>query len=246
MTTRLLVDSLSDVIVKLYYMEPLRIFQAMHPEVDLQVFFDDMQMTARGSRKHVIKVLKNAATTLKKFITDEMGAVLAADKASVTATCPKLADLLRDAIGKDAGPRTRVAQFLGIDSLLGRRRGVLGKTSQIRARINSAVLRKVRLKRLAQGMPKGSSSIFTSGVQPAATYGADVLGLSDSELAKLQAVALSSMKPATKGRSKAAVFAVKGDPHGTPRRLRRKGGRGRYGSTSSRSARRSPASRLRS
>ena len=154
---------MSDVIVKLYYMEPLRIFQAMHPGVDLQVFFDDMQMTARGSRKHVIKVLKNAASTLKKFITEEMGAVLAADKASVTATCPKLADLLRDAIGKDAGPRTRVAQSLGIDSLLGRRRGVLGKTSKIRAIINSAVLRKVRLKRLAQGMPKGSSSIFTAG-----------------------------------------------------------------------------------
>ena len=117
-------DSLSDVLVKLYYLEPFCTFAAIHGNVDLHVFFDDIQLAARGPRRLVLRSLKAAAKTLKEFIQEDMKAVLAIDKASVTATCPKLAELVREGIGAEAGPPVRVAQFLGVDSLLGRRRRV--------------------------------------------------------------------------------------------------------------------------
>jgi len=209
-------DSLSDILVKLYYLEPFCTFAAIHKDVDMHVFFDDIQVAARGTRRVVLRNLKAAAKTLKGLISDDLKAVLAIEKATVTATCPKLADLVREGIGAEGGPPVRVAQFLGVDNLLGRRRRVLGKKSKLNQRLTAALARKGRLRRLAMGTTVGAVKIFTAGVQPAAAYGSDVLGVSNTELGKLQSVALASMRPATRGRSRAALFAVKGDPTWSP------------------------------
>jgi len=48
------------------------------------------------------------------------------------------------------------------------------------------------------------------------TYGVEVLGVSNSELKEMQRQALSAMTPATRGRSKSAVFTAKGDPTWRP------------------------------
>ena len=62
------------------------------------------------------------------------------------------------------------------------------------------------------GCSRGSTKVFTAGVLPAAVYGVDTLGISNTELAQLQATALASMKPTTRGRSRAGVFVARGDP----------------------------------
>ena len=41
-------DSLSDVLVKLYYLDAFDTLLQEHPDVDLQVCFDDIQLALRG------------------------------------------------------------------------------------------------------------------------------------------------------------------------------------------------------
>jgi len=205
-------DSLSDTLVKLYYFEPLRDFAACHCTTELDVYFDDIQLAVRGSRAVVKRDLKAAAEDLKEVIEVDLGATLAADKATITSDSKSLCDELREELGAVAGAPTEVAQFLGVDSLLGRRRRVLKSGSKFKKRLKHVGRRRERLRRLAAGCKAGAGKIFTAGLLPAAVYGVDVLGITSTELARLQAVALAAMKPATRGRSKSSLFAAKGDP----------------------------------
>ena len=105
-----------------------------------------------------------------------------------------------------------LAQLLGVDNLLGRKRGILKRGSKFHKRLAGASARRCRLRRLACGTGKGATTIFTAGVLPAASFGCEVLGVSNVELGKLQAVALSAMKPTTRGRSKSGIMTARGDP----------------------------------
>jgi len=183
-------DSLSDVLVKLYYWEPLSKFAAVHDKIELEVYFDDIQLAARGNAAAVRARLSCAAADLKKLVEDDLGATLAVDKATVTADSMPLCDALRSDIGAAAGPQTELAQFLGVDNLLGRRRRVLKSGSRFKRRLKDAGRRRSRVKRLADGCWKGATRVFTAGLLPAAVYGVDTLGISNTELARLQALAL--------------------------------------------------------
>ena len=72
--------------------------------------------------------------------------------------------------------------------------------------------RSPRYRRLRSSGPKGAIKIFTIGILAAAAYGADVVGVADGELRQLQNIAAEGMIPATRGRSRAALFVAKGDP----------------------------------
>ena len=69
-----------------------------------------------------------------------------------------------------------------------------------------------RLRRLG----KGSIIIFTTGLQAAATFGAEVVGVNNMELKHLRDIAAQAMQPATRGRCRAALFVMKGDPTWRP------------------------------
>ena len=157
-----------------------------------------------------------AAGALRSLIEHDLQSQLAFDKATVTSDDEAMCQKLRSLLGDSAGPPTRIAQFLGIDEQLGRRRAILARESKWRARAKAATARRPRLTRLKAGRPAGAAKIFIAGVLPAATYGAEVMGVSTSELKQLQRTALSSMQPSTRGRSKSAPFTAKGDPTWRP------------------------------
>ena len=209
-------DSLSDVLIKLYYVRAVDDFAAMHPGIGFQVYFDDIQLDARGSRAEVLDDITEAAASLKTIIQSDLDAELALDKATVTADDESLCESLRRNLGDAAGPPTRLAQFLGIDNQLGRHRKILAKPSRWKSRAKNAAARRRRLKRLGAGRSTGAVKVFVVGVMPAATYGAEVVGISTGELKQLQKTALASMAPSTRGRSKSALFTAKGDPTWRP------------------------------
>ena len=209
-------DSLSDVLVKIYYIEALDKVAKANAEVDLEVYFDDIQVAARGPQEVVKDRMIRATGDLKRAIVEDMEAHIVLDKASVTASSQPLCKSLRDALGESAGPVTNLAQFLGVDNTLGRCRVSLRYGSKWKARARAGKLSRPRLARLRAGCAKGVSRIFAAGVQAAATYGVEVVGIADSELKQLQTTALSSMTPSTRGRSRAAVFVAKGDPTWRP------------------------------
>ena len=65
--------------------------------------------------------------------------------------------------------------------------------------------------RAAGGKAK-AGVFFPSNVGPAATYGAEVEGLSNTEVRKLRRLALGSRPPFTVGRPATASLAMSGDP----------------------------------
>jgi len=209
-------DSVSDALVKLYYIQAFDTFVEDHPDIDFNVYYDDLQVAARGPKHEIIKSVTEAAHALKATVETDMLATLAFDKATVTSDSQSVCDTLRAKLGDCAGPPTRLAQFLGIDNMLGRRRTTLARGSRWKERAKAARSRKPRLQRLAAGRPAGALKVFVAGILPAMTYGVEVLGVSNSELKDMQRQALQTMTPATRGRSKSAVFTAKGDPTWRP------------------------------
>jgi len=209
-------DSMSDALVKLFYIQAFDTFVEDHPNIDFNVYYDDLQIAARGTQQEIIKEVTEAAHALKATIETDMLATLAFDKATVTSDSQAVCDILRAKLGDCAGPPTRLAQFLGIDNMLGRRRTTLARGSKWKDRARAARKRKPRIQRLAAGRPAGALKVFVAGILPAMTYGVEVLGVSNIELKDMQKQALAAMTPATRGRSKSAVFTAKGDPTWRP------------------------------
>ena len=70
-------DSLSDCLVKLYYLDVFDEFTLNNPDAELEVYFDDIQIAARGPAEQVINVMSRAASTLRKSIETDLEAELA-------------------------------------------------------------------------------------------------------------------------------------------------------------------------
>jgi len=207
-------DSLSDVLVKLYYIDALDDICAKCTVSAIHVYFDDLQVTCIGEPDSIVNNMHHFATLAHVKITDDLECSLAMEKASVTADCPDLCTRLRDALGDIAGPPTSLAAFLGIDELNGRKRSCITKNpnSKWRARQQAAQDKRNRLSRLADGRIAGASNIFVSGTLPAATHGVEVIGISNAELDALRRTALVTMTPKGKARSLAALMVARGDP----------------------------------
>ena len=115
--------------------------------------------------------LTGAAADLRTAIDGEFHAALALDKAAVTSNDDQLCKDLRDALGDAGGQPTVISQFLGVDTLHGRRRRLLHKGSKWQKRSRAATARKRRLSRLKSAKCRGATRIYTTGIQPAATWG---------------------------------------------------------------------------
>ena len=157
------------------------------PLTDVDVYCDDFLLTSRGKPAEIERDLVAAADDLKPIIERDFGCKLALDKATVTAASFKSANRIRKRLGAAGGPPTLVAQFLGIDQLHGRPRQALARHGKMKVRMARATARACRLSRLrttATAKP-GAVKIFSTGVFPAATHGADVLGVSDAQAKQL-------------------------------------------------------------
>ena len=204
-------DSLSDVLVKLYYIEALDSVVPRNKAAQLDVYFDDLQVVVRGQKRAVVKIMSDVAVDLKKAVEEDMGATLAGEKATLTADSRELCEQLRAVIGPDAGPVTEVAQCLGVDAQWGRSRAKLGAGTKSKKRLAKAVAKGPRLRRLRTKSRMGAIKIFATGVLPAASYGAEALGTADAELEALRRLALDALPSMPRGTSRAAIFATYGD-----------------------------------
>jgi len=205
-------DSLSDCLIKLYYLDVFDQTAEICTVADIRVYFDDLQATCRGSPDFIADGLKLFVDTMLPKIEQDLEATLALDKASVTTDCPKLCDRLHALFGDVAGPRTEVAPFSGVDELNGLPRANLPKTSKWKTRQREAKDKKGKLTRLAAGTGTNASRVFTAGVLPAATHGVEVIGVNDTELNALRDLALATIKPGGRVRSRKALLVARGDP----------------------------------
>ena len=160
--------------------------------------------------------MKDFAAKAHTMITEDLEATLALDKAAVTSNCPQLCRRLRDELGEVAGPEVDIAAFLGVDVLNGRKRSALKRGSRWKARQKTCKAKRRKLTRLAKGIMGGVSRVFVAGALPAATYGAEILGVSDTELEALRSTAKRAMTPHGKARSASALFVARGDPTWRP------------------------------
>jgi len=204
-------DSLSDILVKIYYLQVLDEVVDRNRAAHLDVYFDDLQLVVRGQKEAIVKIMGDAAKDLKKAVEVDMEATLATEKATITADDEDLCNRLRFVIGVDAGPATQVAQFLGVDAQLGRRRAQLGGKLKAKSRLTKAKDKSGKLKRLRTKSRLGAIKVFAAGVLPAAAYGAEALGTTDAELEALRKLALDSLPSMPRGSSRAAIFATYGD-----------------------------------
>eukprot|EP00972_Heterocapsa_arctica_P036109 5313332-Heterocapsa_arctica.AAC.1 len=77
--------------------------------------------------------------------------------------------------------------------------------------MKAALLRAKRIRRLKGVHGHMTSRLFTTGVGPAAVYGAVVNGMSDVELIKFRRVAAAGLGPQARGRSLTMCILVNGD-----------------------------------
>ena len=198
-------------IVKVYTITPFDKVCSVCPTVDFDFYIDDLTGSRSGSAQVVENALGEAATVLRAAVEGELHASLAMHKAAVVASSGQLAAKLRAKMGQLGGSPVSSAKNLGIDFAAGRARVAHGRMSARAKRLVQANLRRSKLWRLAKTVGWRAKLIFTSGVMPATIYGAEVNGLSESELVSLQRVAASAMRPTAGGRSLSTTLLLNGD-----------------------------------
>jgi len=209
-------DSLSDILIKLYYTEAFDQHAAEYGDVDLQVYFDDMQLSMEAKASVIETRFVEAAESLHRRITFDLEATLAMDKATIACTCPVLCRRLRDQLGDVAGAPVQLTAFLGVDDLNGKVRAELAQGSKWKDRIGKHKARRGKVSRLAGGSKTGAVKVFVAGVVPESTYGVEVHGLANGELDGLRSTAKLAMTPGGRARSASALFVARGDPTWRP------------------------------
>ncbi len=201
----------------------------------LDVYVDDLCVTAQGTSGQVLQKLTAAKELLQNEIEGPLRCKIETQKAAVVASSRQLMETLRDKFGAYAGPRAddqpphsmhrgnsakpaksatarRATTNLGIDCAPGckrkhHRHG--GKRAARLDRMNAKVKRLARIRGIAG---KRTSSIFMAGPLPEAVYGAAVNGLSDRELLRVRRAAALAYSPRAKGRSLARLLLIVGIP----------------------------------
>eukprot|EP00973_Karenia_brevis_P008255 1117088-Karenia_brevis.AAC.1 len=114
--------TLANTLVKVYYLSSFDNFAVQHPDVDLDVYIDDMQCMATGNENKVLYDLVDAVEELNDVVELEIGSRLVPAKAAVVASSSKLACRIRSAVGKLGGMPVEVTEALGIDFTAGKGR----------------------------------------------------------------------------------------------------------------------------
>ncbi len=184
----------------------------------LNVYVDDIAMSANGPTTRVIRSLTDAHTILRDEIEGPLACKIEHTKAAVVASSRAIVKALRGRFGRYAGPGagadqgTTAAANLGIDFAAGsvrRTHGPNSRRNQRMARLRRQLGRVARLRTVAGSRTK---SIFVSGPLSAATYGAAVNGVTDAEALRLRRAASYAFTPRAKGRSLGRLLLIMGIP----------------------------------
>ncbi len=164
-----------------------------------------------GTRAQVVDKLAKAHEVLKTAIQSELGCNFAQEKTAIVATCVYTARRLKEAVGAQ-GRILEAAPNLGIDAPAAKTRGAWHKSSLRRSRLVQATKRERRLGKLCTALGTKATRIFKTGAEKAGTYGAEVWGLSDTEVKKLRRLAAATVRPRGRGRSLTLALLLAGAP----------------------------------
>ncbi len=206
--------SMATTLVKIYCLQPFDSVCAAWPRVDFDFYIDDLTGSAVGSDAEVLHNLDGAAKCLRKAIKEELCCNLALEKGAVVASSKPLAAKVRKMLGIAGGLEVASAVNLGVDFAPGVCRSRHGSKCKRNKRLAMGLKRRTLLRRLRPKIAKNRrlSKLFTSGVGPAATYGAAVNGVSNRELIAIRRMAAAAFQPSAKGRSLSVLLRMFDDP----------------------------------
>jgi hypothetical protein len=201
-------------LVQVYYLPVMDAFLARHPYVDVDIYVDDITLTAHGKDDDEVHDHLCAATRdMLQVIEHRLKCSVAPGKTATVASNDALAKRIHATLQEAAGFPTTTAANLGIDYRAGRRRGRLGKNSCRGGRLWKGRRRRQKIRSLRRLIgPRLTAQVFASGVLPSMDYGADIKGVSDKELHTIRTVAGHANASARSGRSLTASLLVRGDP----------------------------------
>jgi len=179
--------------LKVYMVEDLRIIRSLDLKVPFLVHVDDFLISKAGPNiRHILTCLMKFLAHLFHFMQNELELVFAPDKTFVLSNTKGLAELVIKNMGAFGGTRVGTVKRLGISFSAG---GKMGSLEQ-RMRIKAALDRKPRTDMLAKAVDSmpGASRIFYGGTMPAATFGAETVGMPKAPIRALGAAAASSLK----------------------------------------------------
>ncbi len=184
-------------------------FVARNPDCDVDMFVDDAELQSVGTGDSVTKALIVAAVDLSNVLERELGYPLADEKAVIIDNDGSTAQRIADGTDGRAGKPCTVTNKLGVEFTCGRPRPRRGGPRRARYAKQMARRRRIgRLRRLGCRV----AQVVTRGARPAATYGAPVHGVSDSELNQLSALTAFATSPSTRGTSRTLKLLIADDP----------------------------------
>ncbi len=187
--------SLAMTLTKVYSVRALdELAMEMPAEVRLDTYVDDLILSAVGAPAAIIEYMVRAHALLRDTVTSALGCSLAPGKASVTATSRSIAAAVARGIGLPAST-SRVTTVLGIDNAAAAPRAALRGRAKKARRLRAAMARRKRLRNVQRAVGAKAVKVFVAGIQPAATYGAQVWGMDDSEIMRLRKLAAAALRP---------------------------------------------------
>ncbi len=204
--------SLAMALTKVYSVRAFdRFVEEAPPTTKLDTFVDDLTLSACGTRGAVVDDLAEAHELLAEIVRDVLLCDIAPGKSTATATTRGLAGTIARRVGISGGV-TGTATILGIDNAAAAPRAALRRNSKKAKRLRAALARAKRLRQIQRTVGSRARKVFVAGIQPAATFGAHVWGVDNSELAKLRRLAAAALRPYGRCRSLGATLLW----HGTP------------------------------
>ncbi len=163
--------------VKLFYMRRLdTLVAALPPEVDVNMYVDDLAIGAAGEANALVDTMVAARKAAIAALTVDLGCKIAESKSRVVASSGKIARSIANKLGINHAIR-RSAPNLGVDTTAGARRRVIRTGSSSRKlRFANCQRRGVKLARVARLLGGRAIKFFTAGIAPEANYGSEVRG----------------------------------------------------------------------
>jgi len=146
---------------------------------------------------------------MRNVVQCEIFAELAQSKGAVVASSDDIYHAIRAGLKKDAGPdsKNEAVAALGCDLTMGNSRRKARMHKQ-RKRVGAVASRRRRMRSLAQAAGSKAATIARTGLRPAALYGTEVYGMSDSLLLCQRRTHASAVIPRARGRSLTVTLAI--------------------------------------
>ena len=191
-----------------------------HPSVLFDFWVDDLGASCLGRQGDIVEDLPAALEDLQRMVSKDLGCEVALPKEAILASDRGLLKALGRKLrawGIGGGAVAPAAPNLGIDFTCGKKRSsARGRLSKMRARRTRAQQRVRRFLLIRRHGGRRARFLYQAGVQASVAFGAEVNGLSDSEVRDLHRHAGRLVKPWGRGRILSVALLASGDPVAKP------------------------------